>query len=113
MIDEISYNSSPFSSLRRSEFKLLESNDLDSALCLPHRHIAALDIINLSKGGHKVINIARANDLAAELPDADSDPGAFSAALERAIKDINRIMNLFNQVLAVLRFDNIRLITRW
>ena len=64
------------------------------------------DTIDLSEGGQKVINLARATELGAKLPDADTTPTEFSVALKRACEDIERITRLFSEVLTLLRVGN-------
>jgi|GEM_PF-1290737 len=56
----------------------------------------------LEIGGNKIINLARAKELAAALPDATEDRDAFDAALSAAQEDVSRITNLFQSVLGEL-----------
>ncbi len=58
------------------------------------------DTVQLSAGGEKIINLARAAELTQALPDATVDRAAFDAALARALGDISRIANLFGEVVA-------------
>lgn len=56
----------------------------------------------LEIGGNKIINLARAKELAAALPDATEDRDAFDAALSAAQEDVSRITHLFQSVLGDL-----------
>ncbi len=56
------------------------------------------DTVQLSAGGEKIINLARAAELTQALPDATKDRAAFDAALARALGDISRIATLFGEV---------------
>jgi len=60
------------------------------------------DTLEISEEGQKIINLARADELAAGLPDATSDRAAFDAALQSALKDVDRIGQLFGSVLTEL-----------
>jgi len=60
------------------------------------------DTLEISEEGQKIINLARAGELAGELPDATTDRAAFDAALESALKDVERIGLLFGSVLTQL-----------
>jgi len=60
------------------------------------------DSLEISEEGQKIINLARAGELAGELPDATADRAAFDAALEAALKDVERIGLLFGSVLTQL-----------
>jgi len=60
------------------------------------------DTLEISKEGQKIINLARAAELANGLPDATTDRAAFDAALESALKDVERIGLLFGSVLTQL-----------
>jgi len=53
-------------------------------------------------GGNKIVNLARAQELAAALPDATQDRDAFDAALSAAQEDVSRITQLFQSTLADL-----------
>ena len=53
-------------------------------------------------GGNKIVNLARAQELAAALPDATEDRDAFDAALSAAQEDVRRITQLFQSTLTDL-----------
>ena len=106
MVDKIVYGSHV--SPDYSRFKRLEGDSLDYTPSLDDRRRAERDTIDLSEGGQKVINLARATELGAKLPDADTNPAGFSAALKRAYEDIKRIIKLFSEVLTLLRVGNIK-----
>ncbi len=53
-------------------------------------------------GGNKIVNLARAQELAAALPDATEDRDAFDAALSAAQEDVKRITQLFQSTLTDL-----------
>jgi len=60
------------------------------------------DTLEISQEGQKIINLARAGELAGELPDARANRAAFDAALAAALKDVERIGLLFGSVLTQL-----------
>ena len=104
MVDKIAYGSHV--SPDHSRFKRLDGDSLDYTPSLGDKRRADRDTIDLSEGGQKVINLARATELGAKLPDADTNPTEFSVALKRACEDIERITRLFSEVLTLLRVGN-------
>ena len=104
MVDKMAYGSHV--SPHHSRFKRLDWDSLDYTSSLGDKRRAGRDTIDLSEGGQKVINLARATELGAKLPDVDTNPTEFSAALKRAYEDIERITRLFSEVLTLLRVGN-------
>ena len=104
MVDKIAYGSHV--SPDHSRFKRLDWDSLDYTPSLGDKRRGDHDTIDLSEGGQKVINLARATELGAKLPNADTNPTEFSVALKRAYEDIERITRLFSEVLTLLRVGN-------
>ena len=59
---------------------------------------AVHDTVTLSEGGHKIVNLARGQELAREIRAAPVDENFF-ANLLKAQEDINRITHLFGETL--------------
>ncbi|MBT7248287.1 MAG: hypothetical protein HN877_03590 [Rhodospirillaceae bacterium] len=70
----------------------------DDAPSAPSADRVSRDTLELSEQGQKIVNLARANELAAALPNAGTDRQAFDAALKRGEEDIRRITDIFAQV---------------
>lgn len=56
------------------------------------------DTVALSEGGQKIVNLARGNELAAEIRTAPAD-GTFAQRLRSAVNDVTRIGRLFGETL--------------
>lgn len=98
MINEISLSSSYFRTPVASTEKAVGSEGDAGGPARRSIH----DTVEISAGGEKIVNLARAAELAQVLPDATVDRAAFDAALARALGDISRITNLFGEVVAAL-----------
>lgn len=59
---------------------------------------AVHDVVTLSEGGQKIVNLARSQELAADLRQ-ETDPVVFASKLRQALEDIRRITRLFAEVL--------------
>ena len=59
---------------------------------------AVRDTVTLSVGGHKIVNLARGQELAAEIRAAPIDDDFF-ANLKKAQEDIFRIIRLFGETI--------------
>tara|TARA_Y100001968_G_scaffold27182_2_gene21243 strand:+ start:2268 stop:2582 length:315 start_codon:yes stop_codon:yes gene_type:complete len=97
--DAIGSDSSPV----RSKLKQLGRDDSQHKLSFKAKSRADRDTIELSDGSQTAINLARATELGAKLPNADTNPKGFSDALKQGYKDIKRIIRLFSEVLTLLR----------
>ncbi|MBT6096728.1 MAG: hypothetical protein HOH04_17720 [Rhodospirillaceae bacterium] len=69
----------------------------------PDSRRAVRDTVEIGDSGNKRVNLARASELAAALPDAGTDRKAFDAALAAAQEDVQRITKLFGTVLSELQ----------
>lgn len=87
----------------RSKFKQLKDNDSNQRLPLEATRRAVSDVIELSEGRQKAINLALATELGANLPSAAKNPSGFREALKQGYEDIKRITSLFSEVLTLLR----------
>ena len=97
--DAIGSDSSPV----RSKLKQLGRDDSQHKLSFKAKSRVDRDTIELSDGSQKAINLARATELGAKLPNADTNPKGFNEALKQGYKDIKRIIRLFSEVLTLLR----------
>jgi hypothetical protein len=59
---------------------------------------AVRDTVELSEGGHKIVNLARGQELAREIRAAPIDEDFF-ANLKKAQEDIKRITHLFGETI--------------
>ena len=87
----------------RNKLNQLDGDDSQHKLSFKAKSRVDRDTIELSDGSQKAINLARATELGAKLPNADTNPKGFSEALKRGYKDIKRIIRLFSEVLTLLR----------
>ena len=87
----------------RSKFKQLEDNDSNQRPPVEATRSEDSDVIELSEGHQKAINLALATELGAKLPSAATNPREFREALKQGYEDIKRITSLFSEVLTLLR----------
>ena len=83
--------------------KPVEGERSTNKLSLQAQHRAAHYATKISDCGQRVINLAYANELTTQLPNAVKNPRGFRSALKQGFEDIKRIIRLFSEVLTLLK----------